>query len=150
MCVIVLVLLLSGCFRLGTGIKSKNNTIDGSPFKTVSALDCQKKCQEYLECKLFNWNQKSTNCVPRTDLPNGKDSFTNVQEAIVGARNCSSIEIVWPEIYPPSTTTISTTKITTALTTINTTTTTITTTTSSTIVTATAGNFSGIDKEAEG
>jgi hypothetical protein len=137
--VIVLLLLLSGCFRLGTGLKSRNNTIDGSPFKTDSALDCQKKCQEFPECKLFNWNQKSQNCFPRTDLPEGNNSFVaNIPMTIVGARDCSNFEIIWPEVYPPPTLTTTTGTITatttgtTTATEMMTTTTTITTTTTET------------------
>jgi hypothetical protein len=120
----------------------QGNEIGGSPFKTDSALICQKKCQEFPECKLFNWNQKSKNCFLRTDLPVGKDSFVNSPMAIVGARDCSNFEIIWPEVYPPPTltTTIGTTTTTTTGTTTATTTTgTPTTTTERTTTSISTG-----------
>ena len=100
---------MTGCFRFGTGMIGTNNLISQNKSITQNTLECQELCQNIPECKLFNWNQKSSMCFPRTDLPNGLNSFNeNVPEAIIGAKDCSDFRIIWPEIIGlniPSTTT---------------------------------------------
>ena len=71
-------------------------------------------------------------CFPRTDLPNGLNSFNeNVPKAIIGARDCSDFRIIWPEVYGLDIT------LTTITTTTTTKTSTTATTTTSTSVTTT-------------
>ncbi len=65
-------------------------------------LECQQLCQDEPSCKLFNWNGQSKTCFLRSDLPNGASSFRDVPAALVGAKDCSNIEIIWPEIFPAS------------------------------------------------
>jgi hypothetical protein len=112
----------------------------------LSALECQRKCQETRNCKLFNWNQEKSNCFLRSDLPKGLDSFNEkVPMAIIGARDCSDFRIIWPEIYGLNiapTTTATTTAITTATTTARTTTTATTTSSTSDITTTKTASVS--------
>ena len=86
-----------GCFRVGTGMKNVGLI---KQLTDKSLLDCQHKCEQTDECQYFNWNSRSNNCFLRSDLVYGSASFTQVTEAIVGAKDCSSIQIIWPEIYP--------------------------------------------------
>ena len=86
-----------GCFRVGTGMKN------GSLVKHLvaqSLLDCQLECKQNYECQYFNWNSKSKNCFLRSDMVHGSASFTQVTEAIAGAKDCTNFQIIWPEIYP--------------------------------------------------
>jgi hypothetical protein len=84
---------------------------------------------------LFNWNGQSQYCILRSDLPNSVSSFVDVPAALVGAKDCGKIEIIWPEIFPvsdstqglptePSATSTTMTRTTTLMTTTATTTTT--------------------------
>jgi len=124
-----------GCFRFGTGIKGNTSII--SRFENVaSALACQSECQKIQNCKLFNWNQESYLCFPRSDLPNGLNSFNeNVAMSIIGARDCSDFWIIWPEVYGLDAITTYATTATTTITSTTTTTYAITTTTSITTTT---------------
>jgi hypothetical protein len=110
---------------------------------------------------LFNWNGLFQLCLLRSDLPNGASSFIDVPAALVGAKDCTKIEIIWPEIFPaydpdrvrpfePSSSSTTTTMTTTTTTTITTTATTVTTTSAtttttepSTIIFTAEGNYSG-------
>ena len=68
----------------------------------TSALNCQKLCQENSNSKLFNWNSASKKCYLRYHLNKGEESFNkDVFTAVVGARDCSDVNIIWPLIYPP-------------------------------------------------
>jgi hypothetical protein len=83
----------------------KDGNVIEQKLNIISALECQTECQKDPFCKLFNWNQNSLNCFLRTDLPDGANSFSKTPAAIVGARDCSDVSIIWPEIYPQSTST---------------------------------------------
>ena len=86
-----------GCFRVGTGMKNVSliRKLNATPL-----MDCQHKCKQTDECQYFNWNSRSNNCFLRSDLVYGSASFTQVTEAIVGAKDCTNLTIIWPEIYP--------------------------------------------------
>ena len=65
-----------------------------------SVLECQHHCAQNDECQYFSWNSRAKNCFLRSNLVNGAASFTHFTESNVGARDCSNIKIIWPEIYP--------------------------------------------------
>jgi hypothetical protein len=134
--------IILGCFRLGTGIKGNTSLIRELRGTVDSALSCQALCKKEANCKLFNWNSNSRNCFLRSDLPKGPDSFSDVTAGVVGAKDCSNFEIIWPEIFPREQETATTSTITTLTTTTATTATTTATTTTTTTTTTTATSTS--------
>ena len=90
---------ITGCFRLGTGMNDNGGLI--STIDAETAISCQKLCQNESSCKFFNWNSRVKRCFLRSHLAFGENSLKDNADSLVGAKYCTDVKTIWPEIFQP-------------------------------------------------
>lgn len=93
-CLVTALLLSSpGLYRLGHGINGSTSVLNSSKTETVS--ECHRKCRTNSDCFYLNYNFNTKACYLRR---NAQIDAVPDRPATIIAKNCESINHIWPEM----------------------------------------------------